>query len=103
MAVSTDSHVIVGVEETDRRNDAGLAGSTVELIKRRCGARPARLLALGGKGVEVYTPPAPVKRAAKAAGVRRRERGRVVEPAALRAWRARMAVARRGKRSIVVA
>ena len=103
LAVSTDSHVIVGVQETDRRNDAGLAGSMVEQIERRYGARPARLLAdtryaarkdllaLGGKGVEVYTPPAPVKQAAKAESVRRRERRRAGEPAALRAWRARMA------------
>ena len=44
LAVSTDSHVIVGVQETDRRNDAGLAGSMVEQIERRYGARPARLL-----------------------------------------------------------
>ncbi len=103
LAVSTDSHVIVGVQETDRRNDAGLAGSMVEQIERRYGARPARLLAdtryaarkdvlaLGGKGVEVYTPPAPVKQAAKAESVRRRERGRAGEPVVLQAWRARMA------------
>ena len=103
LAVSTDSHVIVGVQETDRRNDAGLAGSMVEQIERRYGARPARLLAdtrygarkdmlaLGGKGVEVYTPPAPAKQAAKAESVRRRERGRAGEPVVLQAWRARMA------------
>ena len=49
------------------------------------------MLALGGKGVEVYTPPAPVKQAAKAESVRRRERGRAGEPVVLQAWRARMA------------
>ena len=102
LAVSTDSHVIVGVQETDRRNDAGLAGSMVEQIERRYGARPARLLvdtryaarkdllALGGKGVDVYMPPPPVKETAKAESVRSRERRRRREPAVLRAWRARM-------------
>ena len=44
-AVSTASHVVVGVRETDRRNDAGFAGSMVEQLERCYGARSARLLA----------------------------------------------------------
>ena len=104
-AVSTASHVVVGVRETDRRNDAGFAGSMVEQLEGRYGARPARLLAdtryatrqdlvaLGGKGVDVYMPPPPVRRTATAASVRSRERRLESEPAALRDWRARMASA----------
>ena len=106
LAVSTANHVIVGVRETDRRNDAGFAGSMVEQLERRYGARSARLLAdtryatrqdpvaLGGKGVEVDMPP-PVRRTATAASVRSRERRLESEPVALRDWRAR-----KGKRSI---
>ena len=103
LAVSTDSHVIVGVQETDRRNDAGLASSMVAQLEGRYGALPARLLAdtryathkdvlvLDGKGIEVYMPPSAVKPTAKAESVRSRERRRAKEPAALKAWRARMA------------
>ena len=42
-AVGADSHVIVGVRETARRNDAGLAGEIVEQLERRYGCCPDRL------------------------------------------------------------
>ena len=60
------------------------------MVERRGAMARQDLLALGGKGVEVYTPPAPVKQVAKVESGRRRERRRAIEPAALRAWRARM-------------
>ena len=102
-AVSADSHVIVGVQETSRRNDAGLAGSMVEQLERRYGRCPDRLLVdtryaaradllgLGEKGVEVYMPPPAEKAGAKVESVRRRARRRAGEPALLQAWRGRMA------------
>ena len=102
-AVSTDSHVIVGVRETARRNDAGLAGEMVDQLERRYGCCPDRLLAdtryasradmlgLGEKGVEVYMPPPSEKADAKVESVRRRVRRLACEPALLQAWRGRMA------------
>ena len=81
----------------------------VEQLERRYGTRPARLLAdthyatrqdlvaLGGKGVEIYVPPAPVRRTATAASA-----GGRAHPLRCgtggRGWRAR-----KGKRSIAAA
>ena len=102
-AVGADSHVIVGVRETARRNDAGLAGEMAEQLERRYGRCPDRLLVdtryatradllgLGEKGVEVYMPPPSEKAGAKVESVRRRVRRLACEPALLQAWRGRMA------------
>ena len=100
-AVCTDSHAIVGVQETGRRNDQGLMRPMVEQLEGRYGCRPARVLVdtryackadiewFGASGA-VYMPPAAVKETAKPNSIYRRAARLRREPAALQAWRARM-------------
>ena len=104
IAAAPKEGVIVSIEVTDRRNDAGLAGPMVDDIARRYGKTPDRLLV----DTSYATSEDIVALAAHAAGpVRstrpRRTNGRhqgqpgsarrkrAKEPACLKAWRERMA------------
>ena len=106
IAAAPKEGVIVSIEVTDRRNDAGLAGPMVDDIARRYGRTPDRLLvdtsyatsedivalaAHAGGPVEVYTPPPSERDNVKLASLARRRRKREREPACLKAWRERMA------------
>ena len=98
--------VIVSIDVTDRRNDAGLAGPMVDDIARRYGRTPNRLLVdtsyatsedivalaahIAGP-VSVYTPPPNEKENVKPATLARRIRKRAKEPFCLKEWRERMA------------
>lgn len=103
LGVDPATNVILAVEVTNRRNDAGLASPMVGQVSTRLGRRPERLLvdthyatqedivSLATEGVTVYSPPPPDKADATAASVRKREMRRNAEPAALQDWRKRMA------------
>ena len=106
IAAAPKEGVIVSIEVTDRRNDAGLAGPMVDDIARRYGRTPDRLLvdtsyatsedivalaAHAGGPVEVYTPPPSERDNVKLASLARCRRKREREPACLKAWRERMA------------
>lgn len=98
--------VIVSVEMTDRRNDAGLAPPTVDDIVRRYGKAPEKLLvdthyatgkdiaalaAHAAGSVAVYAP-LPVEREnITAATLRNRKYKRAREPDSVKEWRHRMA------------
>jgi transposase len=98
--------VIISIDVTDRRNDAGLAGPMVDDIARRYGRTPNRLLVdtsyatsediialaahIAGP-VSVYTPPPGERDDVKPATLARRIRKRAKEPSCLKAWRERMA------------
>ena len=98
--------VIISIDVTDRRNDAGLAGPMVDDIARRYGRTPNRLLvdtsyatsedivalaAHAAGPVSVYTPPPGERDDVKPATLARRIRKRAKEPSCLKAWRERMA------------
>ena len=106
IAAAPRGGVIVSIEVTDRRNDAGLAGPMVDDIARRYGRTPDKLLvdtsyatsgdivalaAHAAGPVSVYTPPPAEKENVKPATLARRIRKRAKEPACLKAWRERMA------------
>lgn len=100
-AVCTDSHAIVGVQETGRRNDRGLMRPMVEQLEDRYGCRPARVLVdtryackadiewFGASGA-LSTPPPAAKEDVKPDTLRRRAARLRREAPALQAWRARM-------------
>jgi hypothetical protein len=106
IAAAPKEGVIVSIEVTDRRNDAGLAGPMVDDIARRYGRTPDRLLVdtsyatsedivalaahIAGP-VRVYTPPPNEKENVKLATLARRIRKRAKEPLCLNQWRERMA------------
>ena len=106
IAATAKEGVIVSIDVTDRRNDAGLAGPMVDNIARRYGRTPDRLLVdtsyatsedivalaahIAGP-VSVYTPPPREGDDIKPATLARRIRKRAKEPACLKAWRQRMA------------
>ena len=106
IAAAPKEGVIVSIEVTDRRNDAGLAGPMVNDIARRYGRTPDRLLVdtsyatsedivalaahIAGP-VSVYTPPPSEKENVKPATLARRIQKRAKEPLCLKAWRERMA------------
>jgi hypothetical protein len=106
IAAAPKEGVIVSIEVTDRRNDAGLAEPMVNDIVRRYGRTPDRLLVdtsyatsedivalaahIAGP-VSVYTPPPNEKENVKPATLARRIRKRAKEPFCLKAWRERMA------------
>src|SRR5262249_52724603 len=102
LAVAPGSGLIVAAQTTDRRNDKGLAGLLLDQIKGRLRLKPRRLLvdtgyatqedivAMAAQQIEVYTPVPPDKPDATAESQRKRAWRRRREPAALRAWRARM-------------
>jgi transposase len=106
IAAAAKEGVIVAIEVTDRRNDAGLAGPMVDDIARRYGKTPDRLLidtsyatsediialaAHAAGPVSVYTPPPGERDDVKPASLARRIRKREKEPVCLKAWRERMA------------
>jgi transposase len=106
IAAAPKEGVIVSIDVTDRRNDAGLAGPMVDDIVRRYGRTPDRLLvdtsyatsedivalaAHAAGPVSVYTPPPGERDDIKPASLARRRRKREKEPACLKAWRERMA------------
>jgi len=106
IAAAPKEGVIVSIEVTDRRNDAGLAGPMVDAIARRYGRTPDRLLVdtsyatsedivaldahIAGP-VNVYTPPPTEKETVKPATLARRIQKRAKEPFCLKEWRERMA------------
>ena len=102
-AVEPGSGIILAVQATDRRNDAGLAQPMLAQVKRRCGRLPRRaladttyatqddIIALAGEQVEVYTPPPPDRPSATQESCRRRAARRARQPAPLQRWRTRMA------------
>jgi transposase len=106
IAAAPKEGVIVSIELTDRRNDAGLAAPMVDDIARRYGRTPDRLLvdtsyatsedilalaAHAAGPVSVYTPPPSERDDVKPATLARRIRKRAKEPTCLKAWRERMA------------
>jgi transposase len=106
IAATPQEGVIVSIDMTDRRNDAGLAEPMVDDIARRYGKTPDKLLvdtsyATGADivalaahpngPVEVYTPPPSEQDEVKPASLSRRRRKREKEPACLKEWRERMA------------
>jgi transposase len=106
IAATPKEGVIVAIEVTDRRNDAGLAGPMVDDIARRYGKAPDRLLidtsyatsediialaAHAAGAVSVYTPPPRERDDVKPATLARRIRKREKEPVCLKEWRERMA------------
>ena len=110
IAATPREGVIISIDVTDRRNDAGLAGPMVDDIARRYGRTPDRLLvdtsyatsedivALADHAagpVSVYTPPPSDRDDVKPASLARRRGKREKEPACLKAWRERMASVRR--------
>ena len=106
IAAAPKEGVVVSIEVTDRRNDAGLAGPMVDDIARRYGKTPDKLLVdtsyatgedivalaahIAGP-VSVYMPPPNEKENVKPAALARRRRKREKEPACLKAWRERIA------------
>jgi hypothetical protein len=105
IAVAPKQGVIVSVDMTDRRNDAGLAVPMVDDIVRRYGQAPEKLLvdthyataedivALAEHAagpVTVYAP-TPIERDnITAASLRNRKSKRAREPQSLKDWRSRM-------------
>ena len=106
IAAAPKEGIIVSIDVTDRRNDAGLAAPMVDDIARRYGRTPDKLLvdtsyatsedimALAAHAdgpVEVYTPPPGERDDVKPATLARRIQKRAKEPFCLKAWRERMA------------
>jgi hypothetical protein len=106
IAAAPKEGVIVSIEVTDRRNDAGLARPMVDDIARRYGKMPDKLMvdtsyatsedivalaAHAGGPVEVYTPPPSERDNVKLASLARCRRKREREFACLKAWQERMA------------
>jgi transposase len=103
--VATANGFIVAIDPTDRRNDGGLAPGLVEKIVERSGRVPQRLLAdttaitqedivkldAHYPHMTVYSPPPPERTEVTAETLRKRRWRRRREPAAVQAWRARMA------------
>ena len=103
--VATAEGFIVAIDPTDRRKDSGLAPGLVETVAERGGRVPQRLLAdttamtradivkLAERypDLTVYSPPAPERDDVSAETLRHRRWKRRREPAAVQAWRARMA------------
>lgn len=102
---ATPIGVIVSIDVTNRRNDAGLAAPMIDDIVRRYGETPERLLvdthyatsedieALAKHPVgtvTVYAPPPAERDDVKPATLAKRARDRAREPESVQAWRARM-------------
>lgn len=98
--------IIVSVEMTDRRNDAGLAAPMIEDVVRRYGKAPETLLVdthyataedIGALAqhdagpVTVYAPPPAERDNVKAATLAKRAKQRAREPDSVKEWRSRMA------------
>lgn len=108
IAVLPKAGVIVAIEMTDRRNDAGLAVPMVDDIVRRYGQAPERLLvdttyatvediavldAHPAGSVTVYAPVPAERENITPASLRNRKSKRKHEPQAVKDWRERMASA----------
>jgi transposase len=105
LAVTPRKGIIVSVDMTDRRNDAGLAVPMVDDIVRRYGKAPENLLvdthyatsddiaalALHEGGPVLVFAPTPTERTdVKPETVANRARNRTKEPESVKAWRRRM-------------
>ncbi len=108
VAVTPGEGIIVAVEMTDRRNDAGLAVPMVDDMVRRYGRAPENLLvdthyatsediaalAVHAAGpVTVFAPPPTERDDVKPATLAKRAKMRAQEPESVGAWRSRMATA----------
>lgn len=94
--------LVLSVTATDRRNDTGLAGPVIDDLAGRYGRKPGRLLvdstyaaeddivALADDGVAVFAPVPQEHEDVKPDTLRRRLAKRLMEPQALKDWRARM-------------
>jgi transposase len=106
VAAAPAKGIVVSVEMTDRRNDAGLAGPMVDDIVRRYGKAPQNILidthyatskdiaALAkhpAGPVKVFAPPPPERNDVSPRALANRERKRAREPDSVKEWRARMA------------
>jgi len=105
IAASPRAGIIVSIEMSDRRNDAGLAAPMVEAIVRRYGKTPGRLLVdthyvtiediprladhPAGR-VTVYAPPPTERDDVKPATLAERRNKRAREPESVKEWRSRM-------------
>jgi transposase len=103
--VATAEGFIIAIDPTDRRKDSGLAPGLVNSVAERCGRVPQRVLADATAMTQedivklaerypdltVYSPPAPEREDVTAETLRKRRWKRRHEPAAVQAWRARMA------------
>ncbi len=105
VAVTADHGFILGIDVTDRRNDAGFARPMAEAVEVRLGKTPGRLLAdtnyataedieaLGGRAenpIPVYAPPQPMSEDIKPESLARRKVRLEKEPPAVKEWRQRM-------------
>lgn len=105
LAVTPKEGIIVSVEMTDRRNDAGLAVPMVDDIVRRYGKAPKNLLvdthyatsddiaALASREMDpvtVFAPPPTERDDVKPGTLANRVRNRAKEPESVKAWRSRM-------------
>jgi transposase len=108
IAVTPQQGIIVAVEMTDRRNDAGLAAPMVDDIAKRYGKTPENLLvdthyataediaALAEHAagpVKVFAPPPTEREDVKPATLAKRAKRRAQEPESIKEWRSRMATA----------
>jgi hypothetical protein len=97
--------IIISVDVTDRRNDAGLAVPMMDDIEQRYGQTPDNLLvdtnyataediaALASRErdpVTVYAPPPTERDNVKPATLAKRAKQRAKEPDSVKAWRSRM-------------
>jgi transposase len=105
IAVTPNEGIIVSVEMTDRRNDAGLAAPMVDDIVRRYGKAPEKLLVdthyatsediaalaehAAGR-VLVFAPPPSERDDVKPATLAKRAKKRAREPESVKEWRSRM-------------
>lgn len=106
IAVTPSAGIIVSVEMTDRRNDAGLAAPMVDDIVRRYGRAPEKLLvdthyatsediaALAehaAGAVKVFAPTPTERNDVKPATLVKRAKQRAREPESVKEWRSQMA------------
>jgi transposase len=105
VAVTPSEGIIVSVDMTDRRNDAGLAVPMVDDIVRRYGQAPDKLLvdthyatsadiaalaAHAAGAVKVFAPTPTERDDVKPATLAKRGKKRAQEPASVKQWRSRM-------------
>lgn len=106
IAVTPKEGIIVSIEMTDRRNDAGLAGPMVDDMVRRYGTAPENLLvdthyatcediaalaAHAAGPVKVFAPPPSERDDVSPRTLANRKNQRAREPVSVQEWRSRMA------------
>jgi transposase/ribosomal protein L34 len=106
IAATPREGIIVSIDMTDRRNDAGLAAPMIEDLVRRYGQVPKALLidthyatsediaalaAHAAGPVTVFAPPPPERDDVEPGTLANRTRKRAREPESVKEWRARMA------------